>query len=106
MRNQAYQKLAERFGVDIPYVWLDRAVWAIATQPNVENFVYLLAPGGWTGARLQPGDDLAHADLAELTPARAGSTLDPLFGLAHSLAVGRKRSCVRARCPRSARIDR
>ncbi len=46
VRNQAYQKLAERFGVDIPYVWLDRAVWAIATQPNVENFVYLSLPAG------------------------------------------------------------
>jgi ABC-type transport system substrate-binding protein len=46
VRNQAYQNLAARFGVDIPYIWLDRAVWAIATQPNVENFVYLSLPAG------------------------------------------------------------
>jgi peptide/nickel transport system substrate-binding protein len=46
VRNQAYQKVAERFGADIPYVWLDRAVWAIATQANVQNFVSLTLPAG------------------------------------------------------------
>lgn len=46
VRHQAYQKVAQRFGVDIPYIWLNRAVWCIATQQNVENFVYLSLPGG------------------------------------------------------------
>jgi ABC-type transport system substrate-binding protein len=46
VRDQAYQKVAERFAVDIPYVWLDRAVWAVATQPNVQNFVNLTLPSG------------------------------------------------------------
>jgi peptide/nickel transport system substrate-binding protein len=46
VRNAAYQKVAERFDVDIPYIWLDRAVWAIATQSNVENFVALTLPAG------------------------------------------------------------
>jgi hypothetical protein len=46
VRDQAYQKVAERFSVDIPYVWLDRAVWAVATQPNVQNFVNLTLPSG------------------------------------------------------------
>jgi peptide/nickel transport system substrate-binding protein len=46
IRNQAYQKVSERFDVDIPYIWLDRAVWAVATQPNVQNFVYQTIPAG------------------------------------------------------------
>jgi ABC-type transport system substrate-binding protein len=46
VRDQAYQKVSERFNVDIPYVWLDRAVWCIATQPNVQNFVSLNLPSG------------------------------------------------------------
>ena len=46
MRDAAYQKVSERFDVDIPYVWLDRAVWAVATQPNVQNFVSLTLPAG------------------------------------------------------------
>jgi peptide/nickel transport system substrate-binding protein len=46
VRDQAYQKVSERFDVDIPYVWLDRAVWAVATQPNVQNFVSLTLPAG------------------------------------------------------------
>jgi peptide/nickel transport system substrate-binding protein len=46
VRAQAYQKVSQRFSVDIPYVWLDRAVWCIATQPNVQNFVHLTLPGG------------------------------------------------------------
>ena len=55
MRDQAYQKVAERFGVDIPYVWLDRAVWAIATQPNVQNFVNLTLPAGGTALGFNQG---------------------------------------------------
>jgi peptide/nickel transport system substrate-binding protein len=46
VRDQAYQKVSGRFDVDIPYVWLDRAVWAVATQPNVQNFVNLTLPSG------------------------------------------------------------
>jgi peptide/nickel transport system substrate-binding protein len=46
VRDQAYQKVSQRFDADLPYVWLDRAVWCIATQPNVQNFVYVSLPGG------------------------------------------------------------
>jgi peptide/nickel transport system substrate-binding protein len=46
VRDQAYQKVSQRFDADLPYIWLDRAVWCIATQTNVENFVYLSLPAG------------------------------------------------------------
>jgi len=46
VRHQAYKKVAERFGADIPYVWLDRAVWCIATANHVQDFVYLTLPSG------------------------------------------------------------
>ena len=46
VRDQAYQKVSQRFDSDIPYIWLDRAVWAVATQPNVQNFVNLTLPAG------------------------------------------------------------
>jgi peptide/nickel transport system substrate-binding protein len=46
VRDQAYQKVSERFDADLPYIWLDRAVWCIATQPHVQNFVYASLPAG------------------------------------------------------------
>lgn len=46
VRNAAYQKVAQRFDVDIPYIWLDRAVWSIATAANVQNFIGLTLPAG------------------------------------------------------------
>jgi peptide/nickel transport system substrate-binding protein len=38
-RIKAYQKINQYLGEDIPYVWADRATWAVATKPNVQNFV-------------------------------------------------------------------
>lgn len=35
VRKAAYAKLQEQFTADVPYVWLDRSVWAIAAANNV-----------------------------------------------------------------------
>jgi peptide/nickel transport system substrate-binding protein len=45
-RAQAYQTAAKRFAVDVPYVWLDRAVWTVSAKPNVQNFAGATLPGG------------------------------------------------------------
>jgi peptide/nickel transport system substrate-binding protein len=55
IRDQAYQKVSSRFDVDIPYVWLDRAVWAVATAPNVENFIYQSLPAGGSALGFNQG---------------------------------------------------
>jgi ABC-type transport system substrate-binding protein len=45
-RNAAYQQVGQLMGSDIPYIWLDRAVWSIGAQSRVENFNNPTAPGG------------------------------------------------------------
>jgi peptide/nickel transport system substrate-binding protein len=36
-RKAAYAKLQERFAADVPYVWLDRSLWAIAANNTVRG---------------------------------------------------------------------
>jgi peptide/nickel transport system substrate-binding protein len=38
VRDKAYKKVNERMAVDIPYLWLDRAVTAIISTPQVQNW--------------------------------------------------------------------
>ncbi|HEY5097790.1 MAG TPA: ABC transporter substrate-binding protein [Acidimicrobiales bacterium] len=45
-RNAAYQEVSKLMGKDIPYVWFDRATWAIAAQAKVENFANPTTPAG------------------------------------------------------------
>ena len=50
---------------DIPYVWHDRAIWAIVAQPNVQNFNNPTDPGGRQGLR--------HDRRGRSGPPRSGS---------------------------------
>jgi len=45
-RIKAYQTVARRFGADIPYLWLTRAVWSIVTTPPVGGLLNPTFPGG------------------------------------------------------------
>ena len=42
----AYQQVNRLLSQDIPYVWYARTVWAIGTQPNVQNFNNPSTPAG------------------------------------------------------------
>jgi ABC-type transport system substrate-binding protein len=45
-RAAAYKTVNKRLALDIPYLWTDRAVWAIATTPKVQNFNNPTTPQG------------------------------------------------------------
>jgi ABC-type transport system substrate-binding protein len=49
-RTAAYQDIAKRFAVDIPYIWTDESLWAIAYKPNVEGITDWTMPDGSAGA--------------------------------------------------------
>ena len=101
VRNQAYQKVSERFDADIPYIWLDRAVWCHRDAAERAELRLPDTPRRRQGARVQPGNDLADADLAQLTrhhadaPATRERSGFDCVGLADR-ATGR----VRPRCAR------
>jgi peptide/nickel transport system substrate-binding protein len=38
VRAKAYQQIAQRLNVDLPYIWNDRATWAIVANNSVQNF--------------------------------------------------------------------
>jgi peptide/nickel transport system substrate-binding protein len=37
-RAKAYQTVNKRLAIDLPYLWLDRAVWAVVSTPKVQNW--------------------------------------------------------------------
>ncbi len=45
-RVAAYKKVNQLFGKDLPYIWLDRATWAIVAKPTVQNFNNPTTPSG------------------------------------------------------------
>jgi peptide/nickel transport system substrate-binding protein len=45
-RAKAYQTVNKRFAVDLPYLWLDRAVWAVVSTPQVQNWNNPTTPTG------------------------------------------------------------
>ena len=45
-RIKAYRTVNERLAVDLPYIWIDRSVWAIASNLSVENWNNPTSPGG------------------------------------------------------------
>jgi peptide/nickel transport system substrate-binding protein len=45
-RVAAYRRVNELFAQDLPYIWLDRATWAIVAKPTVQNFNNPTTPGG------------------------------------------------------------
>jgi ABC-type transport system substrate-binding protein len=48
-RAKAYQQIAQRLNVDLPYIWNDRATWAIVSASNVQNFNNPTTPSGGKG---------------------------------------------------------
>ncbi len=45
-RIAAYQEVSKLFAQDIPYLWTDRAVWAVVARPSVQNFNGPTTPSG------------------------------------------------------------
>ena len=45
-RAEAYQQVSTLMAKDLPYIWTDRNVWAVASQPRVENFNNPTTPAG------------------------------------------------------------
>jgi peptide/nickel transport system substrate-binding protein len=45
-REAAYQTVNKRLAIDLPYLWLDRAVWAVIGNPKVQNFNNPTSPQG------------------------------------------------------------
>jgi ABC-type transport system substrate-binding protein len=46
VRVAAYGKVNQRLGADLPYIFVDRSTWAIASKPTVQNWNNPVAPGG------------------------------------------------------------
>ena len=42
----AYQEIAKRLNADLPYIWNDRATWAIVANSNVQNLNNPMTPEG------------------------------------------------------------
>lgn len=45
-RTEAYKAMAKRINQDLPYIWLDRTIWAVVAQPKVQNFANPTTPAG------------------------------------------------------------
>ncbi len=45
-RIAAYQEVSKLMGSDLPYIWYDRTTWAIAAQPQVQDFAAPTTPAG------------------------------------------------------------
>jgi peptide/nickel transport system substrate-binding protein len=46
VRAKAYKTVNQRLALDVPYIWTDRAVWAVVSTPSVQNWNNVTAPGG------------------------------------------------------------
>jgi peptide/nickel transport system substrate-binding protein len=46
VREAAYKTVNKRMALDVPYVWTDRAVWAVIGNPKVQNFNNPTTPQG------------------------------------------------------------
>ncbi|HEY6472747.1 MAG TPA: ABC transporter substrate-binding protein [Acidimicrobiales bacterium] len=46
VRETAYKTVNKRLAVDLPYLWTDRAVWAVVGKPTVQNFNNPTTPQG------------------------------------------------------------
>jgi ABC-type transport system substrate-binding protein len=54
-RIKAYQEVNQYLAEDIPYIYLDRATWAVIANPKVQNFVNPTAPNGDKGIGFDAG---------------------------------------------------
>jgi ABC-type transport system substrate-binding protein len=46
VREASYKTVNKRLAVDLPYLWTDRAVWAVVGNPTVQNFNNPTTPQG------------------------------------------------------------
>jgi ABC-type transport system substrate-binding protein len=46
VREAAYRTVNKRLALDLPYLWTDRAVWAVVGDPTVQNFNNPTTPQG------------------------------------------------------------
>jgi hypothetical protein len=46
VRAKAYKTVNTRMALDIPYIWTDRAVWAVISKPTVQNWNNPTVPDG------------------------------------------------------------
>jgi ABC-type transport system substrate-binding protein len=46
VRAKAYKAVNQRMALDVPYIWTDRAVWAVVSKPNVQNWNNPTVPDG------------------------------------------------------------
>jgi ABC-type transport system substrate-binding protein len=46
VRAAAYRTVNKRLAIDVPYIWTDRAVWAVISKPSVQNWNNPTAPDG------------------------------------------------------------
>jgi peptide/nickel transport system substrate-binding protein len=46
VRSKAYQLLNQRLAIDLPYLWLDRAVWAVVSTSKIQNWNNPTTPKG------------------------------------------------------------
>ncbi|MBO0730027.1 MAG: hypothetical protein J2P57_12265 [Acidimicrobiaceae bacterium] len=54
-RVAAYQEIGRRFAADIPYIWMDQAVWLVSAKPTVMNFNNPTLPNGSPAQRMAAG---------------------------------------------------
>jgi hypothetical protein len=46
VRATAYQTVNKRLAIDLPYLWLDRAVWSVESTLTVQNWNNPTTPSG------------------------------------------------------------
>src|SRR5581483_8012494 len=46
VRAKAYKTVNSRLALDVPYIWTDRAVWAVVSKPSVQNWNNPTVPDG------------------------------------------------------------
>jgi ABC-type transport system substrate-binding protein len=46
VREKAYSTVNKRLAIDLPYLWTDRAVWAVVSNPTVQNWNNPKTPAG------------------------------------------------------------
>ena len=67
VRETAYKTVNKRLALDLPYLWTDRAVWAVIGDPTVQNFNNPTTPQGAAGLRHDRRLHLADPDLDQLS---------------------------------------
>lgn len=60
VRIKAYQTVSEQFAKYVPYIWINRQIWAVGAATNVQGFKKVTLPGGGQALPLSQGDVWLH----------------------------------------------